>query len=890
MNQAYIDDNQQGIIRANDTSGLANICRVIALCLIFLLPLSLAAKEREAIPPKQAIAAIQKHLDTINQSIKYMDEKYYPPASKKTIKRHVDAVSDNDVVGIYAHLDARSDEVYFTWDAIRSRYYAFHQQQIKMSLRVAEKKKIYAEDLDYLAKGMKRWLVIDDQISRVVRSYVQFKAKKVVSGAKQRLAQANKLKINSEYLALAGEKGRFFDAQEKQALAPVLKKIAQHTQRTKFLSQMESYLNGKSRDQMAHKKIFSGLDVEPRLPIDEAKDTYKITTLDISNLGWRKQRTTFNDQLKKIGQDIEHQERKLQSLEADFGKNDSLSADIQKQITLITSKLKPILDSMRGLETQSAPEPYRADYVRYKYQKGRISRLEDEIIRREEGAKNHLKAGKKSKASRERAKNTELFIQLAEEEQRQAETEKKLKAYFTSLETKYTEQKELSIKLKDEFNDRKRKQQRISDERQLLQNKQNIIATQINSLHQQRNAVLDKKSEFLANDKPKIETIYVRANGKTVYAANASKSPKKALNSVEALVQKAGFNLDRSKKQFQTYKARFEVDFDDSRTALSKLGGATGAIMQTAYLQAGAESLFYFIDIAEQWASGGPVAALTDAFAKGVVAWTSNEPAFKSADEQKVLASLFGNSSYSGARNEFFSLSTLSDTGIERARTQAYVYGVRDKALNDNAVKLINAARSNDKEFTKAAKIFGKVLDKKDKVATSLTKGTNYLEHLRTSRDSLKGVLKEYTKDLAKNYLKESAKAVEEGAWADYFIQDMVARKSFQLFQRMREEYWQSLDIYRDLVQARNEILNEYKNYDGVNNMLVSINEEIEQDSYLQVSVYGPSDEYTETVTLGDLKLLVLNKDQYYWQADKLNKEDKGDVALSIVQLLTKKK
>lgn len=858
--------------------------RFLVFVFIGFFPTILLADDNSVIPPKEAQATIQKHLTLIQQKIKHMQGRFQSEGAKKTLKIQIDSANINNQTGVETHLESMSDSITLEWLSINDDFYSSHRNAINNSLRVAEQKQILKSDLTYLAKGMKRWLVIEGQLNALMNNYVQILGQRGVSLASKYETQTEKRAIQSKFLEMASKANRFFDKEENQALEPVNAQLETDKQRVAFLENMLNYLSDKMRDDLAKKQIFSGLDVEPRLPIEEPKDTYKITSLEISDYEWWGQKTKYDESLSKLEEQIQQKAGALEILESDFSKNDKKLKQLSQQISQTKDKIKLILEEVIKLLEQQAPEPYRADYVKYKYYQKLAIRIQKDIIKLENDAKRQEAAGQTRDARESLDRVAKAFIELGKAEQQVDNTKLALKPYFDELDKQTKQQKALSIELTDTFNRLKRRQQSTLGDRRRLQNKQNEITLEINQLHQQKNIKLDEKVAFLKKGEPKITSIYVQANGKTVYAASAEKNPKDELQAMQGLVSKAKENLDQTNELYQRYKVRFETDFDESREALSRLGGATGAIMQTAYLQAGAESLFYFIDIAEQWAEGGPIAALTDAIGKGVVAWTSEQPAFQSADEKKVLASLFGHSTYSGARSEYFSLSMLESTGIERLRTEAYMYGVRDKALNENAVKLIDAARSNDDSFSNASKAFGRFLDDKGQVRKSLEKGKNYLEHLRNSKDTLKGVMGEYAKDLVKNYLKESAKSIEESAWADYFIQDMIARKSFQLFQKMRGEYWQALDIYRDLVSARNEIVKLKNKYDVLNEMLVTQNGAIEQNSFVKVSVNGASDEIEETVILGSVTLLKLKPHQYYWQTGKLNAEGKGDIGLSIVQ------
>jgi hypothetical protein len=858
--------------------------RFLVFVFIGFFQTNLLANDNNVIPPKEAQATIQKHLTLIQQKIEHMQGRFQSEGAKKTLKIQIDSANINDQAGAETHLGSMSDSITLEWLSIYDDFYSSHQKAINNSLRVAEKKQIVKSDLTYLAKGMERWLVIEGQLNALMNYYAKILGQRGVSLGSKYEARTEKRAIQSKFLEMASKANRFFDEEEMQALKPVNAQLEKDEQRVVFLESMLNYLSDKMRNDLAQRQIFSGLDVEPRLPIEEPKDTYKITSLEISDYEWWGQKTKYDESLNKLDEQIQQKAEALENLEPDFSKNDIKLKQLSQQISETKDKIKPILEKVTILLEQKAPEPYRSDYVKYKFYQELANRIQRDIINLKGKAKRQKAAGQTRDARASLDLVAKNFIELGKAEQQADTTKLALKPYFDELDKQTEQQKTLSIELTDTFNRLKRSQQTTLDERQRLHNKQNKITQEINQIHQQRNIKLDEKVAFLKKGEPKITSIYVQANGKTVYAANAETNPKDELQAMQDLVSKAKENLDQTNELYQRYKVRFETDFDETREALSRLGGATGAIMQTAYLQVGAESLFYFIDIAEQWAEGGPIAALTDAIGKGVVAWTSEQPAFQSADEKKVLASLFGHSTYSGARSEYFSLSMLESTGIERLRTEAYMYGVRDKALNENAVKLIDAARSNDDSFSNTSKAFGRFLDDKGQVRKSLEKGKNYLEHLRNSKDTLKGVMGEYAKDLVKNYLKESAKSIEESAWADYFIQDMIARKSFQLFQKMREEYWQTLDIYRDLVSARNEIVKLKNNYDVLNEMLVTQNEEIEQNSYIKVNVDGSNDEIEETVKLGSVTLLKLKLHQYYWQTGKLNAEGKGDISLSIVQ------
>jgi hypothetical protein len=858
--------------------------RSLVFVFIVFFHAGVLADNNGVIPPKEAQTTIQKHVTVIQQKIKHMQGRFQSTGAKKTLKVQIESANINDQQGAEKHLDSMSDWVTLEWLSINDDFYSSHLKALNNSLRVARTKQIVKSDLTYLAEGMKRWLEIEGQLNALMNNYTQILAQRGVSlGSKYQL-QTEKRAIQSKFLEMASKANRFFDEEEKLALKPVNAQLEKDVQQVATLENMLSFLSDKMRDDLAQRKVFSGLDVEPRLPIEEPKDTYKISSLEISDYEWWGQKTKYDESVNKLDEKIQQQADALENLESDFSNNDVKLKKLTQQISETKNKIKPILEKVTKLLEQEAPEPYRSDYVKYKYYQELTSRIQNDIIKLEGKAKRQKAAGQTRDARESLDLVAKNLIELGKAEQQSDTTKLALKPYFDELDKQTEQQKTLSIELTDTFNRLKRSQQTILDERQRLHNKQNEITQKINQIHQQKNIKLDEKVAFLKKGEPKITSIYVQANGKTVYAANAETNPKDELQAMQDLVSKAKENLDQTNELYQRYKSRFETDFDESREALSKLGGMTGAIMKTAYLQAGAESLFYFIDIAEQWAEGGPIAALTDAIGKGVVAWTSDQPAFQSADEKKVLASLFGHSTYSGARNEYLSLSMLKSTAIERSRTQAYMYGVRDKALNGNAVKLIDAARSNDNNFSNTAKEFGRFLDDKGQVRKSLEKGKNYLEHLRNSRDALKAVMGEYAKDLAKNYLKESAKSIEESAWADYFIQDMIARKSFQLFQKVREEYWQTLDIYRDLVSARNEIVKLKNNYDVLSEMLVTQNEEIEQDSYIKVNVNGSNDEIEETVKLGSVTLLKLKPHQYYWQTGKLNTEGKGNIGLSIVQ------
>lgn len=858
--------------------------RFLVFVFIGFFSTCLLADDNSVVPPKEAQVAIQKHLSAIQQKIKHMKGRFQSEGAKKTLKIQIDSANINDQAGVEQHVESMSDWITLEWLSINDDFYSSHRMAISNSLRVAEQKQIVKADITYLANGMKRWLEVEGQLNALMNNYTQILAQRSVSLGSKYESQNKKRAIQSKFLEMASKANRFFDKEEKQELAPVNAQLEKDKQRVAFLENMLSYLSDKMRDDLAQRTIFSGLDVEPRLPIEEPKDTYKISSLEISDYEWWGQKTKYDENLSKLEQQIEQKKADLENLESEFSKNDIQINQFSKQISQTKDQIKPILDKVKQLLEQEAPEPYRADYVKFNYYQELASRLQNDILKLENDAKRQQAKGQTKDARKSLDQVAKNFIELSKAEQQADNTKLALKPYFDELDKQSKQQKARTIELTDTFNRLKRRKQSSISDRQRLQNKQNKITLEINQLHQQKNKQLDEKVAFLKKGEPKITSIFVQANGKTVYAASAEKNPKDELQAMQDLVGQADANLNKMNELYQRYKVRFETDFDESREALSKLSGLTGAIMQTAYLQAGAESLFYVIDIAEQWAKGGPIAALTDAIGKGVVVWTSDQLVFQTADEKKVLASLFGHSTYSGARDEYFSLSMLESTGIDRLRTQAYVYGVRDKALNENAAKLIDAARSDDDSFSKISKAFGRFLDDKGNVRKSMETGTDYLEHLRNSKDALKGVMGEFAKDLVKNYLKESAKSIEESAWADYFIQDMIARKSFQLFQKMREEYWQALDIYRDLVTARDEIVKLKNNFDIASGMLVTQSDEIEQNSYVKVSINGSSDEIEETVTLGSVKLLKLKPHQYYWQADKLNAEDKGDIRLSIVQ------
>ncbi len=858
--------------------------KLLVWMIIGFLCLTIKAESEAVVPVKQAQMAFKSHLLLIDQRVKALDERFQSPASKRTLSIQIDSANINDQAGVEKHLESMSDWIGLLWFAVRRDYYQSHRQIISNSLTLAGSQQILKSDLKYIKEGMQRWSVIDGQLNALLNNYVQLLAQRAISLAKRYQAKGEKRTIQLDYLAKSAKENRSFDSEEERDLKVVNNTIEMSQKRTEFIDSMLAYLSTKSREDLAKRKVFGALNKEPRLPIDEPEDSYRITSLNISDYGWWKKKTTFDQALDKIDQKIDISESAIQALEEKFLSNDKTLNSISKKMTETKSQLKPLLEKAKNLLVQQAPEPYRSAHVKYRYHTKIIDQLENQITMLEDKASKKVKEGRKSSASQIRQEIATLFEDLSRSQKLADDAREALQPYFKNLTKQTVEQNKQVFLLKDVFSDLQRRQQRALDERQSIQQKQVNITQKIHRLHQQKNSQIKQKIAFLKKQRPVINSIVVQANGRTVYLANVHKDPKDELKTIDDLVQQSKAHLDKIAGQYNTYRARFEDDFSESRVALGKLGGATGAIMQTAYLQAGAESLFYFIDIAEQWAEGGPIAALSDAIGKAVVAWTSEQPAFQSADEQKVLNALFGNSEYAGAKDQYFSLSTLQSTGIERGRTQAYMYAVRDKSLNGNAVKLIEAARSNDGEFSKRALEFGEFLDDKGRVRESLTKGKDYLEHLRNSKDALKGVIKEYAKDLVKNYLKESAKSLEESAWAEYFIQDMIARKSFQFFQKMRNEYWQALDIYRDLVSAREKIEILKSKFDAGNQMLIAQSDEIEQNSYVKVSIYGPSDLFSEDVSLGDVKLQRLNPHQYYWHADQLNSADKGEIGLSIVQ------
>lgn len=346
-------------------------------------------------------------------------------------------------------------------------------------------------------------------------------------------------------------------------------------------------------------------------------------------------------------------------------------------------------------------------------------------------------------------------------------------------------------------------------------------------------------------------------------------------------VERAERHLVATRKTWHRYQAAFEEANQDAKDKLEALGGWTGQVMQSAYLQAGLESAFFLLDAWEEGAAGGPLAALADAVVKLGLQQLKGERAFRTADQGEVMAKLLRGIDPSTQR----SLTTLGlDVLGGRVWTESAELSVRDAGIKQGIAAAVAAeGRKSNKAFRSALKTIDGSFVEAERYHEGIKRGIKYFENMRDGgpkleklarqriAGTLKGLVWGYAKDFAKEGLKDRVLAREERAIARYLVAQVRARQLHVPFLVSRDNYWEALAVYRALLAGLKQLRALQEGRDPVSGLTIERKEPFGEGG--AITFYAsPASERLEVsrLTVGGVEAVRLRTNVFLLVSDRL--------------------
>ena len=619
---------------------------------------------------------------------------------------------------------------------------------------------------------------------------------------------------------------------------------------------------------------------------EEPEGEYEISghTIDFSEK--RKQKDQRDADIRELKKRAELQQVRLNVRGAGFQSAQESLAILNSRVADIVKNLKPMLRRARdGQFIGNVDKATASMLTRRRFLQSRILAIEEEILGIEESAINFEKAGEKTKSAQKRQEGTVLQSELALQEADLKVHEAKMASFLKSTETSRASVKKQINDLRIKYSglDRQRdaaldsvlRAHKKFDEEQLALRS---LTEELADLEHARD--LEGKSRAL-----NIEGVRVadQANNKTIYFSRRTVDPAEAIPSVDDLLEESGKSVAAAKSAYLAWRSEFESNFEEARYRQRLLGGATGKIMQSAYLQAASETYFYLLDLVEDYDEGGLPLVVADLVVKTIQAVRKETLTIDNVSDEEANAIrliLEG-----GRKRELGLLSVQDMFNNLRTRRDNEILGATVQGPIKEAI--LSAARNPDKSVFQLLKsgISKELTDYKTTSRALFNPRTFTATFKAKIRPSMKLLVRSIVRDFTNQAVKNYAKSFEQAAYQEYFAADIIANECYQGFRATRERYWQARDRHQEILSARAEIVRQAKKFDKESGFQLQKSEKFFAGTKLKISILyqGTTGQFfSEDVLLNGILTEPGAENSHFLTAKFLGEKDRGKVAVKV--------